>query len=93
MSSGSVEALNRNVKLVTKRARGFRSVDVAKTTLLHAQGHLPTPEFTHRFCGRAMTFQSDRNAMQFEDYQLKSKRMASRSEVVLPNGVPLLVTG
>lgn len=50
MSSGSVEALNSNVKLVTKRARGFRSFEVAKTALLHAQGHLPTPEFTHRFC-------------------------------------------
>ena len=50
MSSGSVEALNSNVKLVTKRARGFRSFEVAKTALLHAQGHLPTPKSTHRFC-------------------------------------------
>lgn len=50
-SSGSVEALNGNVKLVTKRARGFRTLDAAKTALLHVLGDLPTPKLTHRFCG------------------------------------------
>ncbi len=50
-SSGSVEALNGNVKLVTKRARGFRTLEAAKVALLHALGDLPTPKFTHRFCG------------------------------------------
>jgi transposase len=50
-SSGSVEALNGNVKLVTKRARGFRTIKAAKVALLHALGDLPTPKFIHRFCG------------------------------------------
>jgi transposase len=50
VSSGAVEGLNNKVKLVTRTAYGFRTVEVAKLALLHNLGRLPEPERTHRFC-------------------------------------------
>jgi len=50
ISSGTVEGLNANAKLTIRKARGFRSYEVLKTALYHALGHLPEPNFGHRFC-------------------------------------------
>jgi transposase len=50
ISGGAVEGLNLNAKLAVRKARGFRSEEVLKTALYHQLGHLPEPEFTHRFC-------------------------------------------
>jgi transposase len=50
ISSGTVEGLNLNAKLAIRKARGFRNGDVLETALYHQLGHLPEPEFTHRFC-------------------------------------------
>ncbi len=50
ISSGVVEGLNTNVKLALRKARGFKSYEVAETALYHELGRLPEPEFTHRFC-------------------------------------------
>ena len=49
-SSGVVEGLNRKVNLTTRKAYGFRSLEVLKIALFHAMGDLPEPEMTHRFC-------------------------------------------
>lgn len=49
-SSGSVEGLNRKINLVTRKAYGYKSVDVLKVALFHTMGRLPEPEMTHRFC-------------------------------------------
>jgi transposase len=50
VSSGAVEGLNNEVKLVTRRSYGFRTARVAKSALLHNLGRLPEPKHTHRFC-------------------------------------------
>jgi transposase len=50
ISSGCVEGLNTNVKLALRKARGFKSYEVAETALYHELGRLPEPQFTHRFC-------------------------------------------
>jgi transposase len=50
ISSGVVEGLNTNVKLALRKARGFKSYQVAETALYHELGRLPEPTFTHRFC-------------------------------------------
>ena len=50
ISSGVVEGLNTNVKLAIRKARGFKSYNVAETALYHELGRLPEPECTHRFC-------------------------------------------
>jgi hypothetical protein len=38
------------VKLALRKARGFKSYEVAETALYHELGRLPEPEFAHRFC-------------------------------------------
>jgi transposase len=48
-SSGIVEGLNSNVKLATKKAYGFKSLDCIETALYHQLGRLPRPPTTHRF--------------------------------------------
>lgn len=48
-SSGVVEGLNTKVKLVTRKAFGFRMYDTVRIALFHALGRLPEPEHTHRF--------------------------------------------
>lgn len=50
ISSGTVEGLNGNAKLALRKARGFRSYEILEIALYHQMGHLPEPEFTHRFC-------------------------------------------
>jgi transposase len=47
---GAVEGLNNKLKLVTRRAYGFRSFRVIEVALYHTLGRLPEPEGTHRFC-------------------------------------------
>jgi len=44
-----VEGLNTKVKLVTRKAFGFRQAETLKIALFHALGRLPEPEHTHRF--------------------------------------------
>lgn len=48
---GCVEGFNNKAKVTTKRSYGFRSYDLLKIALYQALGDLPTPKFTHRFCG------------------------------------------
>jgi transposase len=50
ISSGVVEGLNTSVKLALRKARGFKSYEVAETALYHELGRLPEPQFTHGFC-------------------------------------------
>jgi len=50
ISCGVVEGLNTNVKLAIRKARGFKSYEVAETALYHELGRLPEPQFAHRFC-------------------------------------------
>lgn len=50
ISSGVVEGLNTNVKLALRKARGFKSYEVAETAMYHELGRLPEPQFTHSFC-------------------------------------------
>jgi transposase len=48
-SSSVVEGLNNKVKLVTRKAFGFREYDTIKIALFHTLGRLPEPEHAHRF--------------------------------------------
>ncbi len=48
-NSGVIEGLNNKVKVVTKRAYGYRKLEVIKIALYHALGDLPSPPSTHRF--------------------------------------------
>jgi transposase len=50
LSSGAVEGLNNKVKLVTRKAYGFRTGRVVKLALMHTLGRLPEPNHAHRFC-------------------------------------------
>lgn len=50
VSSGVVEALNNQVKLVSRKSHGFRTPRVAELALLHNLGDLPEKQITHRFC-------------------------------------------
>jgi len=47
---GAVEGLNNKLKVVTKRAYGFRSFRKAEVALYHALGALPEPDSAHKFC-------------------------------------------
>jgi len=48
-SSSVVEGLNTKVKLVTRKAYGYRKAETIKTALFHTLGRLPEPPLTHRF--------------------------------------------
>jgi transposase len=48
-SSGVVEGLNTKVKLVTRKAYGYRRAATIKIALFHTLGRLPEPEHAHRF--------------------------------------------
>lgn len=48
-NSGVVEGLNNKLKVVTRRAYGYRSHKIVKIALFHALGDLPTPPTAHRF--------------------------------------------
>jgi len=49
IDNGSVEAMNNNAKVISHRARGYRSEKWFTLIQLHCLGQLPMPEFTHRF--------------------------------------------
>lgn len=50
ISSGAVEGLNNKIRVVTRRAYGFRTFEAMEIALYHTLGRLPEPESTHRFC-------------------------------------------
>jgi transposase len=50
LSAGAVEGLNGKVRVITKRAYGFRTYRAIEVALYHSLGRLPEPDFTHRFC-------------------------------------------
>jgi transposase len=50
LALGAVEGLNNKLKVVTRRAYGFRSFKKAEVALYHALGKLPEPRDAHRFC-------------------------------------------
>jgi transposase len=50
LSAGAVEGLNGKVRVITKRAYGFRTYRAVEVALYHSLGRLPEPDFTHRFC-------------------------------------------
>ena len=50
ISSGAVEGLNNNAKVVMRKAYGFRTFRGVEVALYHTLGDLPEPKFTHEFC-------------------------------------------
>ena len=50
ISSGAVEGLNNKIRVITKRAYGFRTFRAMEIALYHTLGKLPEPPPTHRFC-------------------------------------------
>jgi transposase len=50
ISTGAVEGLNLKAKLTMRKAFGFRTFEGIETALYHQLGHLPEPEFPHKFC-------------------------------------------
>ncbi|MDB6034852.1 MAG: transposase family protein [Verrucomicrobiales bacterium] len=50
VSSGAVEGLNNKIRVVTRRAYGFRTFQAMETALYHNLGRLPEPECAHKFC-------------------------------------------
>lgn len=50
ISSGAVEGLNNKIRVVTRRAYGFRTYAAMEIALYHTLGRLPEPQLTHRFC-------------------------------------------
>lgn len=49
-AKGATEGLNNKARVVTRRAYGFRTAEVARIALFHALGKLPQPDWvTHRF--------------------------------------------
>ncbi len=50
MSSGAVEGMNNHVKVVMRKAYGFRTFRAVEVALYHTVGALPEPNFAHRFC-------------------------------------------
>jgi len=49
ISSGAVEGLNNKIRVVTRRAYGFRTFKAMEIALYHTLGRLPEPGSTHRF--------------------------------------------
>ena len=49
MSSGAVEGMNNNAKVVMRKAYGYRSFPAVEASLYHTMGKLPEPKFAHRF--------------------------------------------
>lgn len=50
MSSGVVEGMNNNAKVVMRKAYGFRTFRAVEVALYHTLGDLPQPKFTHEYC-------------------------------------------
>ena len=51
IAAGATEGMNNQLKVITRRAYGFRNPENVKIALYHALGDLPEPQMTHRFCG------------------------------------------
>jgi transposase len=49
INNGISEGFNLNVKLAIRKARGFRTYEIAEIALYHQLGDLPKPIFTHQF--------------------------------------------
>jgi transposase len=49
ISGGAVEGLNNKLRVVTRRAYGFRTFEAMEIALYHTLGKLPEPESSHRF--------------------------------------------
>jgi transposase len=49
LSAGIVEGFNNKLKLITRKAYGFRTQEAYETALYHNLGALPEPKFTHEF--------------------------------------------
>jgi len=50
LSAGAVEGLNGKVRVITKRACGFRTYRAVEVDPYHNLGRLPEPDSTRRFC-------------------------------------------
>jgi transposase len=51
VSTGATEGLNNKIRVVTRRAYGFRTYKAMEIALYHNLGKLPEPnELTHKFC-------------------------------------------
>jgi transposase len=50
VSTGATEGLNNKIRVVTRRAYGFRTYKAMEMALYHNLGKLPEPECSHRFC-------------------------------------------
>jgi transposase len=51
VSTGATEGLNNKIRVVTRRAYGFRTYKAMEMALYHNLGKLPEPnELTHKFC-------------------------------------------
>lgn len=52
VSGGATEGLNNKLKVITRRAYGFRTYDATEVALYHALGDLPDPaaQLAHKFC-------------------------------------------
>ena len=49
ISAGGVEGMNNKLKVITRRAYGFRTFKATEIALYHGLGRLPEPQGTHRF--------------------------------------------
>lgn len=49
ISMGVIEGFNNKLKLITRKAYGFRTQEAYETALYHNLGGLPEPKFTHEF--------------------------------------------
>lgn len=50
ISNGAVEGLNNKIRVVTRRAYGYRTFRGMELALYHNLGRLPDPPTTHEFC-------------------------------------------
>ena len=52
VSTGAVEGMNNKLKVITRRAFGFRTFRAVEIALYHTLGDLPDPaaQLTHTFC-------------------------------------------
>lgn len=51
IAAGATEGMNNKLKVITRRAYGFKTFLCVEIALYHALGDLPEPDTTHRFCG------------------------------------------
>ena len=50
IATGATEGLNNKIRVVTRRAYGFRTYKAMEIALYHNLGKLPEPPITHEFC-------------------------------------------